>query len=443
MAEVLSIAKKGVEHGLHLGADQVEVYAIIRRQARIEVRKSHVIGGDVLEIGGAAVRVYVGRSLGIASTTRLTKLEGVVERAYHLAKAAPEDPYFKSLPGPSVYKPVEGLYDKGLASLSFEVLTERFMEGVDVASQGGALTVSGRLTKDVTKGFIVNSLGVEALYHETAISGAIMSRAERDGDTAVGSEPLLGRSLREFDPIMAGREAAEKAEVRLGARKVATATMDVILDFRSTRDTFLSVLGLGANGLNVALGVSFLSNKIGDSVCPPGLTVVDDPTIPGGLNSRSFDDEGAPSTRVTIVEKGVLKSFITDSYSAGRLGVTNTGHARRRSLTSRPTPSLTNIHIAPGDWGVEELISETNRGVLVEDGRLGVSGFSTNISSLVDYGFYIEKGEIVHPVKNTMVGMTVFDLLANIDAITKEVLMEAGSSSPAVRIAKVRIAGGR
>jgi len=442
MTNILSDAKRGVEYGVSLGASQVEICTINRSQIRVEVRNSHVIGSDILEVSGAGVRVYVDGSLGVASTTRLTELKGAIEKAYHLAKGAPADPHFKSLPPPSKYGSVEGLYDKKLAVLTFEELTERFMEGVEAASPESGFVVSGGLMRDVGEGAVVNSLGVEALRRETTVTGSIGSKVERDGDTGLGREPIIGRSLGEFNPIEAGSKAAEKACSHLGAKKVMTGTMDVILDFRTARNSIGGVLGLGANGLNVALGTSFLSDKMGAQVASPNLSVVDDPYTAGGMNSRPFDDEGTPSTRVEIVEKGVLKSFITDSYSAGRLGIPNTGHARRFALTSKPVPSLTNIHVASGSWKLEDLISGTERGVLLEDSGLGPSGVSTNISSMVDFGFYVEKGDVVHPVKNTMIGTTVFDFLANIDAVTKETLKEGGSTSPALRVTKVRVAGG-
>jgi len=442
MVDILSPAKRGMEYGLSLGVDQVEVCAVNLSQFRVEVRNAHVTGSDILEVGGAGVRIYIGHSLGIASTTRLKELKGAVEKAYHLAKGAPADPYFKSLPGPSEYGGVRGLYSRKLAALTFEELTERFMEGIEAASPESGFTVSGNLVRAVGESAVVNSLGVEALVRETAISGNISSKIEKNGDMGLGGEPIMGRSLEEFDPVRAGGKAAETARSHLGAKKVTTGTMAVILDFRTARNSLGGVLDLGANGLNVALGTSFLSDSIGARIAPSDLSVIDDPHTPGGLSSCPFDDEGAPSTRVEIVEKGILKSFITDSYSAGRLGIPNTGHASRSSLTSKPVPSLTNIHVAPGNWKLEELISGTQRGVLLENSRLGPQGVSTNVSSMVDRGLYIEKGEVVHPVKNTMIGTTVFDLLANIDAITKETLKEGGSVSPALRISKIRVAGG-
>jgi len=442
MVDILSAARKGVEYGLSLNANQVEVCIANRNQIRIEVKKSRITGSDILEVGGAGVRCYIGGALGAASTTRLTELEEAIEKAYHLAKGTPADPYFKSLPRPSKYRSVKGLYDKKLAALTFEELAERFMEGVEAAAPENGFTVSGGLTRIVEESAVVNSLGVEALSRQTSISGSIGSKIERDGDTGLGREPIMGRDIEEFEPIKAGSRAAEKARSYLGAKKVMTGMMSAVLDFRSARNSLYGVLGLGVSGLNVALGTSFLSDKMGAQVASRSFSVVDDPYTPGGLNSRPFDDEGAPSTKVRIIEGGILKSFITDSYFAGRLGIPNTGHARRPSLTLKPVPSLTGIHVSSGNWKLDELISETEKGVLLEDSRLVPQGVSTNVSSSVDFGFYVEKGEVVHPVKNTMIGTTVFDLLLNIDAMTRETLREGGSTSPALRISNVRVAGG-
>ena len=442
MVDILSEANRAVRHGLSLGAHQVEVSIVNQSQTRIEVRKSHVVGGDILEITGAGVRVYIGRSLGVASTSRLAELEKTVENAYHLGKGAPEDPYFNGLPGPSKYRLVEGLYDKELEALSFEDLNSKLLECVRAASPKPEFTVSGGIGKSVGESIVVNSLGVEALERATAISGYIGSKMERDGDTAMGSEPIMGRTIKEFDPVAVGCKAAEKAAARIGAKKVVSDKMAVILDFRSTWSSLTSIVGVGANGLNVALGTSYFQDKIGQSVASSMLTMVDNPFTPGGMGSGGFDDEGAASKYLRVLEKGVLKSFVTDSYSAGRLGIPNNGHARKYSLSAKPMPAFSNVHIAPGDWKADELLRDTKKGILVEDTAVGPSGASTSISSMVDFGFYVEDGEIKHPVKNTMVGTTVFDLLANIDAVTKELLVLWGSSSPTVRVANVRIAGG-
>jgi predicted Zn-dependent protease len=179
MSDILSAAKKGVSHGVALGADQIEVYVVKQQLTRISVRKAHVIGGDVVEMGGAGVRVYMGGALGVAATSRLDEVKRAVERAYQLAKGTIGDPEFKSLPGPSDYDIVEGLYDEELANAPFEELTEGFMEGVTAASGDGELTVSGGLTRSMGEVAVVNSLGVECQIRGTFIGGSIGTKAER------------------------------------------------------------------------------------------------------------------------------------------------------------------------------------------------------------------------------------------------------------------------
>ena len=89
------------------------------------------------------------------------------------------------------------------------------------------------------------------------------------------------------------------------------------------------------------------------------------------------------------------------------------------------------------------MVKETKRGILMEDSGLGSRGSSTNISSMVNSGYYIEDGEVVHPVKNTMIGTTVFEFLKNIGGLTKDVLVEGGSSTPAILLKNIKVSGGR
>lgn len=143
-----------------------------------------------------------------------------------------------------------------------------------------------------------------------------------------------------------------------------------------------------------------------------------------------------------IVERGVLASFYSDSYTANRLRVKNTGHASRPDLRSKPSPGLTNTQIGAGDASTEELIRETRKGIYIYDSGIGPMAGTTNISSMIDYGFLIEKGELKHSVKNTMIGTTVFDFLKNIDMASKELLDESGRISPSMRVLIVKVASG-
>jgi PmbA protein len=443
MVNFVSVAKKGVEYGTSLGADQVEVLIVNEKQTRLEIRKSSLMGGDILEVGGVGVRVYVGKSLGLSSTTRIKEIDETVKKAYALARGSPEDPHFMSLPTSGKYRSVRGLYDKELAAVPFETLAKTMMEGIKEASPSKEYTVSGELNKSVSELIIVNSLGVEAKTKEAAISGNIEVKYEKETDTSLGSELINGRTLKEIKPVTAGKIAAEKAKARIGAKKIRSGIMDVVLDHISTLGSLASLISSGANGLTVALGTAFLAGKIGEKVANKSITIKDDPFIAGGMASQPFDDEGSTSIKLALIEKGVFKNYLTDSYSANRLGVDNNGHGTRVSLISKPIPSISNIIISPGRWNKDEIVKETKRGILIEDSELSLQGASTNISRMVDNGYLIEDGKIKHPIKNTMVGITVFDAFKNIDAISKEIVEYWGSKTPNIRIAKVKISSGQ
>ena len=143
-----------------------------------------------------------------------------------------------------------------------------------------------------------------------------------------------------------------------------------------------------------------------------------------------------------IVEKGILKTFFSDSYTANKLKIRNTGHASRPDLRSKPHPDLTNTQIGPGDSSLEELVRETRKGLYIYDSGIGPMAGTTVISSMVDFGFLIDNGEIKHPVKNTMLGTTVFDFLKNVDMVSRELLDESGQISPSIRVNRVKVASG-
>ena len=158
MSDILSAAKKNVDYGVSLGADQIEIYVVNQNQSRLNVRNAHILGGDILDVGGASVRVYKDNALGIATTTRLSDLKEAVDKAYSMAKSTTKDPLFKSLPESMEYTPVEGLYDKSLAGIPFEELSERLMEGVRIAAGDNEYIVSAGLTRSINEVAVANSL---------------------------------------------------------------------------------------------------------------------------------------------------------------------------------------------------------------------------------------------------------------------------------------------
>jgi PmbA protein len=185
---------------------------------------------------------------------------------------------------------------------------------------------------------------------------------------------------------------------------------------------------------------SFLAGKLGEKIAADTVTIVDDGRRPGGLASRPFDGEGLPTRRNVVVERGVLKSFLLDSYSGRKLGFPPTGNAAR-SPGGGPGASTTNFWLEPGTSSLAEMIAGTERGLLCT--YLFGHGFDpvTGDFSRGAAGLWIEDGKVAFPVDEITIAGNLGEMLASIDAIGREVEWLGGVASPPIRISALTVAG--
>lgn len=441
----LELCVKGVRLAEKLGASQAEMVALAGRSISLTVEKGSVKGVDEGSSSSFGVRVYVGKSIGISTVTPLEeeRVEKAVRRAIALARGTPPDEVFVSLPEDREAGEVPGLYDDALGSLTSEELVLKALDGVHALKDVDAtLDASGGAGLSVSEVFIVNSLGVEKEQKSSRLSfGMEALKKGGNGEVGTGFDYFLTRTVRELKFEEVGANAARKAVRSIGSKKVESGEYALILDERTTLGTVGSIVGYGANAFYVLQKSSYYTGKLGARVASEHLSVSDDPLYPCGWASSPFDAEGYPSSRIRLVEKGVLMNYTTDSYTANALKIENNGHANRSGLADKPVPSLTNIRVAPGEYEDDELFKEARRGVYVYDSSLDPVGGSSNVSSLIDHGFLVENGEVKHPVKNTMVGSTVFEMLQSIDAVGKRTMNEAGRIAPKIRVGNIRVSG--
>jgi PmbA protein len=198
------------------------------------------------------------------------------------------------------------------------------------------------------------------------------------------------------------------------------------------------ILGLcaAASAEDIQRKRSFLVGRRGDKIASEHLTLVDDPLIPGGLSSSPFDGDGFPHRQVTLVDGGVLKTYLHSNYTAKKSGEDNTGHATRVGIAP------TNIRPKLGPKAAAELIGEVEEGIYVVLGQPSPDTASGQISALVDAGFKIEKGELTYPLQSTMVAGHALEMLGSIDAISSDYREEPGIVLPTIRVASARVASG-
>jgi PmbA protein len=236
-----------------------------------------------------------------------------------------------------------------------------------------------------------------------------------------------------------GEEAARRTLAKLGPRKPATQEIPVIFDPDAGR-SILGLLGSCITGGAVWRKSSYLAEREGSVIASDLVTVVDDPLIKRGPGSRPFDGEGLLSRRNVVVQSGVLKMFLLDSYSGRKLDRPSTGNASRGS-SAGVGASTTNLLLQPGSLSVEQLMADTDRALYVT----GMMGFGFNAVtgdfSRGASGFWIEKGQRVHPVDEVTISLNLDDLLKGIDAVADDLDLRTSIAAPTFRVKSMTLAG--
>jgi PmbA protein len=195
-----------------------------------------------------------------------------------------------------------------------------------------------------------------------------------------------------------------------------------------------------AAGDAIYRGASIFAGKLGEEVAAPSVTVVDDGTIPGGFGTSPFDAEGLPSRRTVIVDKGVLRSYILNTYAGRKLGMKSTGNAGR-GLAGNPYLDAGNLFLEAGTQTAEEILRAVEQGLYVT--RLMGHGVNlvTGDYSRGAAGLWIENGELTYPVQEITIAGNVKEMLRNITAIGSDLVFRGSTAAPTLRIDGMTIAG--
>ncbi len=264
--------------------------------------------------------------------------------------------------------------------------------------------------------------------------------AEADGSKQRDYWMTASRRLDELeDPASVGRRAAARAVRRLGARSVKTCEVPVIFDELNARGLLGQAAGL-VSGYAVYRQQSCWADQLGEVVASDLVTVIDDGRVPGGLGSKPFDGEGLPTRRKKVIDRGRLETWLLDTYSGRKLGMESTGNASR-GVGGGPRVGSTNLWIEPGRHTLDEIIADTERGLLVTE-LMGM-GFSpiTGDYSRGAAGLWIENGEIAYPVEEITIAANFKDMMKGIDRVGSELLWLGRIASPALRIERMTVAG--
>jgi PmbA protein len=379
------------------------------------------------------VKVLVDGKIGTSSTTDVDDLDGVVARALEAAEFG--NPAHFEFPGPQAATEVE-VFDDSVTRLTRPEMIQIGQEIVDaIKDYGPDILVGAEINKKVTHIEFANSAGVVFSDDITDFG------AETHGQRITGTDILwagggFAWKKRTADHLPLAQKIVE--QFRLAKRVVPIPSGEMPVIFTPTGTSlFVLALWLGLNGKNVEVGSSPLTAKLGQRVVDPRFSLIDDPLIDHAPGSSPYDIEGVTAQVTPLIENGVVKNFLHDLETAGRMGTRSTGHGDHR----RPT----NLIIPPGNTPYAEMVKGIREGLIVQDmlglgqGNIISGAFSVNVG----LGYRIENGAIVGRVKDVMLAGNIYDALNDIAALSQETEWPGGAlfrgSFPYIQIGKLNV----
>jgi len=444
--DVVAMAKKA-------GASDAEAVAREGDEFSVTVRMGQVETLQESGSRGLGLRVFLGQRSASASTSDLSAdgLRQLVEGAMDLAKITEEDS-FNGLPEAEEFGSLSGdlhLFASDVYSLPGE---ERIAWAR--RAEAAALEADPRITNSDGGSFdaatgrkvLANSRGFLGGYRSSSasVSAAPLARDE-NGSMQRDGWWSSARRLGDLDsPESIGKEAARRALRRLGARRVPTQTVPIVFAPEVAR-SLIGSLFEAASGDSIWRGASFLAGKLEQPIAAANITLIDDNTMllpsgMGGFGTSPFDGEGLPSRRTVVVEDGVLRTYLLNTYSARKLGMKST-HNATRGLAGAPGIGCGNLFLKPGTQTPEQIIASVPRGLYVTS----LMGFGVNVVT-GDYsrgaaGLWIENGELTHAVEEVTIAGNLAEMLMNITAIGNDLVFRGAVASPTLRIDGMMIAG--
>ena len=439
----LNILDDLIRKAVERGADAADAVRVQGASTSVSYRLGEIEEIERSEAHDLGLRVLIGKKQAFVSSndTKDTVLDDLVNRALDMARNMPEDDYC-------------GLADTALLAHDFPEL-DLYDPTVRSAEE---LTECARQTEEAALAVdgVTNSEGASATSGHSSIAlatsggfrGAYSSSSHSMGVSVIAGEGTgmerdydydSRRHLEELrNPADVGTSAGERAVKLLNPQKMPSAQVPVIFDKRIS-GSLLGHFAGAISGSAVARGTSFLKDKMDQTVFKDGISIIDDPHRVRGPASKPFDGEGVGNGRLNLIQDGRLTSWILNSASARQLGLQTNGRATR-GTSSPPGSSTTNLYMEAGSTSHSDMVKDIENGFyitsLIGFGVNGVTGDYSRGAS----GFWIENGEITHPVSELTVAGNLLDMFMNLTP-ADDLEFKFGTNAPSVRIDGMMVAG--
>ncbi len=410
MESVLELAKKV--------ADEAEVFVVTASETPVAFEANRLKVLESNESISVSLRIVKDGRIGFSSTSRLDNPQALVDMAVETAQFGA--PARFTLPRQTAYPEIE-VYDPAMETFSTEDMVQLGESLIArVREHTPELVCEAGVTRNIVMVDIANSRGGQSRYRKSFSTVGMEGTLIRDTDMLfVGEVDSSCHPLRESRPL--ADSVIEQLELASRTAPASTGRFPVVLTSKGVRSAFLPPLAVAFNGKMVVEGASPLVGRQGERLFDRRLSLWDDATVEYRPASRPCDDEGVPSQRTALIEEGVVADFLYDLQTAAQAGARSTGSASR-GRGSMPAPSVAALVVGEGDTSFEDMVRDIKAGLVVE-ALIGAGQGNTlggDFSGNVLLGYWVENGQMVGRVKDTMISGNIYEVLKKVAAIGDE-----------------------
>ena len=380
-----------------------------------------------------SIDTYIGKKKSSISSSNLLddNLKNLIEKCFETTKNTPEDE-FNSLPDKNLLaKNIKNLNLFDETHVKNEKKISYLKELEDTASEDKKIiNTESSFTENKSNYLLANSDGFCASFKKSSFSASCVTVAKDEKSMERDYEYSSKRFFSEIkDPKVLGKLASHQTIRKLGPDKIGSEKLSIIFDKRIAKNILNAFAGAISSSA-IARGTSFLKDKINKQVFSDGINIVDKPDIIKGLGSRNFDAEGVKSETLNLVEQGILKNYLIDTYNGKKLNLKSNGRAG----------GTTNLYLENGKVNFEELLKSNSKSIYVTETIGHGSNLVTGDYSVGATGFLVEDGEFKYPVSEITIAGNFKDMFKNI-FLANDLDFEYSTNSPTMMIEGMTVAG--
>lgn len=421
--QLLEACRFAVNNAIKKDNVNAEAYGVASIETEAAIERNDVKLGKFHQGSGIGIRIIKNKALGFSSinTLDLNEISKAVDAAIQIASKGSPDQY-NILPNKMTPHKISGIFDSKAKDFHAEKSVSNTVKMLQTAREyDKRVTVdSGAFNNALVTSAVVNSNGVECIENISIFSWYIMGMAI-EGKEVSSFDFQFGGShhVKDVNVEKTAKDFAKNVVNSLGSKKCDSFKGTLVLSPHAVAELITPTILSSINSNNIQKGRSKFIGKLDSQVAHQELTITDDASWSEGMASSSFDREGVPHKPLKIIDKGILKSYLYNTYTANHDKVQSTGHAAGDEESS-PKIGSTNIIIKDGTSSIENIINEVTKGILVTRFSGNVNPVSGDFSGVVKGGHLIKKGEKIHPLKETLIAGNIFELLNDISGISKE-----------------------